>query len=111
PDPGPAAGHRGPAPARRAPAPAPPVAARTPRRTADRDLPPPPGLARRARPPAGGMALWVERPEGTTASALAARAAAHGVRVAPGPRFGADGGFEQRLRLAFPQPPPRPADP
>jgi DNA-binding transcriptional MocR family regulator len=64
----------------------------------------------RVEPPAGGMALWVELPEGTTASALAARAAAHGVRVAPGPRFGADGGFEQRLRLPFTQPPERLAE-
>jgi DNA-binding transcriptional MocR family regulator len=56
------------------------------------------------------MALWVELPEGTTASALAARAVAHGVRVAPGPRFGVDGGFEQRLRLPFTQPPERLAE-
>ena len=60
--------------------------------------------------PAGGMALWVELPEGTTASALAARAVAYGVRVAPGPRFGVDGGFEQRLRLPFTQPPERLAE-
>ncbi len=60
--------------------------------------------------PAGGMALWVELPDGTTASALAARAVAHGVRVAPGPRFGVDGGFEQRLRLPFTQTPERLAE-
>jgi DNA-binding transcriptional MocR family regulator len=60
--------------------------------------------------PAGGMALWVELPEGTSASALAARGVAHGVRVAPGPRFGVDGGFEQRLRLPFTQPPERLAE-
>ena len=64
----------------------------------------------RVERPAGGMALWVELPEGTTASALAARAVAHGVRVAPGPRFGVDGGFEQRLRLPFTQPPERLAE-
>jgi DNA-binding transcriptional MocR family regulator len=57
--------------------------------------------------PSGGMALWVELPDGTSASALAARGVAHGVRVAPGPRFGVDGGFEQRLRLPFTQPPER----
>lgn len=57
--------------------------------------------------PAGGMAVWVQLPDPTTASALAARAVAHGVRVAPGPRFGVDGGFEQRLRLPFTQPPER----
>jgi DNA-binding transcriptional MocR family regulator len=60
--------------------------------------------------PAGGMALWVELPAGTSASALAARGVAHGVRVAPGPRFGVDGGFEQRLRLPFTQPPERLAE-
>jgi DNA-binding transcriptional MocR family regulator len=64
----------------------------------------------RVRRPAGGMALWVELPEGTTASVLAARGVAHGVRVAPGPRFGVDGGFEQRLRLPFTQPPERLAE-
>jgi DNA-binding transcriptional MocR family regulator len=56
------------------------------------------------------MALWVELPEGTTASVLAARGVSHGVRVAPGPRFGVDGGFEQRLRLPFTQPPERLAE-
>ncbi|HEX3690614.1 MAG TPA: PLP-dependent aminotransferase family protein [Solirubrobacteraceae bacterium] len=74
------------------------------------------GAVARERPqwrvgrPAGGMALWVELPDGTSASALAARAVAHGVRVAPGPRFGVDGGFEQRLRLPFTQPPERLAE-
>ena len=61
----------------------------------------------RTSTPSGGMSLWVQLPEGTTASALAARAVDHGVRVAPGPRFGVDGGFEQRLRLPFTQPPER----
>ena len=60
--------------------------------------------------PAGGMALWVELPKGTSASVLAARGVAHGVRVAPGPRFGVDGGFEQRLRLPFTQTPERLAE-
>jgi DNA-binding transcriptional MocR family regulator len=60
--------------------------------------------------PEGGMTLWAELPDGTTASALAARAVAHGVRVAPGPRFGVDGGFEQRLRLPFTQTPERLAE-
>ncbi|MGZ4171154.1 MAG: aminotransferase class I/II-fold pyridoxal phosphate-dependent enzyme, partial [Solirubrobacteraceae bacterium] len=64
----------------------------------------------RVRRPAGGMALWVELPDGSSASALAARGVAHGVRVAPGPRFGVDGGFEQRLRLPFTQPPERLAE-
>jgi DNA-binding transcriptional MocR family regulator len=60
--------------------------------------------------PAGGMTVWVELPEGTSASALAARAVDHGVRVAPGPRFGVDGGFDQRVRLPFTQPPERLAE-
>jgi len=61
---------------------------------------------RAARPP-GGMSVWAELPPSTSTSALAARAVTHGVRVAAGPRFGADGGFEQRLRLPFTQPPER----
>jgi DNA-binding transcriptional MocR family regulator len=60
--------------------------------------------------PAGGMSVWAELPPGTSASALAARAVEHGVRVASGPRFGPDGGFEQRLRLPFTQPPERLAE-
>ncbi len=55
--------------------------------------------------PGGGMSVWAELPDGTASSALAARAVEHGVRVAAGPRFGAEGGFEQRLRLPFTQPP------
>jgi len=61
----------------------------------------------RAARPVGGMSVWVELPGGTAASALAARAVEHGVRVAAGPRFGVGGGFEQRLRLPFTQPPER----
>src|SRR5439155_18104508 len=49
----------------------------------------------RAARPAGGMSVWAELPEGTAASALAARAIEHGVRVAPGTRFAVAGGFEQ----------------
>ncbi len=64
----------------------------------------------RVERPSGGMSLWVELPDGTAASALAARAVEHGVRIAPGPRFGAVGGFEQRLRLPFTQPPERLAE-
>jgi DNA-binding transcriptional MocR family regulator len=55
--------------------------------------------------PCGGMSVWVELPDRTPSSALAARAVEYGVRVAAGPRFGAEGGFEQRLRLPFTQPP------
>jgi DNA-binding transcriptional MocR family regulator len=64
----------------------------------------------RAACPSGGMFLWVELPHTTSASALAVRAIEHGVRVAAGPRFGAGGGFEQRLRLPFTQPPQRLAE-
>jgi DNA-binding transcriptional MocR family regulator len=60
--------------------------------------------------PAGGMSVWALLPDGTAASALAARAADHGVRVAAGPRFSAGGEFEQRLRLPFTQPPERLAE-
>ena len=61
----------------------------------------------RAARPAGGMAVWVELPDHVAASALAIRAVDRGVRVAAGPRFGAAGGFERRLRLPFTQPPDR----
>jgi DNA-binding transcriptional MocR family regulator len=54
------------------------------------------------------MSVWVKLPDETAASALAAAAVEHGVRVAAGPRFGAGGVFEQRLRLPFTQPPERP---
>ena len=64
----------------------------------------------RVERPSGGMSVWVELPDGTAASALAARAVEHGVRIAPGPRFGAGGEFEQRLRLPFTQPPERLAE-
>lgn len=57
--------------------------------------------------PAGGMSVWAELPDGTAASALAARAVEHGVRVAAGPRFAVAGGFERRLRVPFTQPPER----
>ena len=61
----------------------------------------------RTDPPAGGMSAWVELPERTAASALATRALNHGVRVAPGSRFSANGGLERRMRLPFTQPPER----
>jgi DNA-binding transcriptional MocR family regulator len=64
----------------------------------------------RAARPAGGMSVWAELPEDTAASALAARAVEHGVRVAAGPRFSAGGEFEQRLRLPFTHPPERLAE-
>jgi DNA-binding transcriptional MocR family regulator len=57
----------------------------------------------RARVPAGGLSLWVDL-GAPVSSTLAAVAAGHGVRVAPGSAFGVDGGFEQRLRLPFAAP-------
>ena len=54
----------------------------------------------RAESPAGGLSLWAELPRGE-ATALAAIAESHGVRVAPGPRFGVSGAFERFLRLPF----------
>ncbi len=54
----------------------------------------------RVETPAGGLSLWAElpRPEG---SALAALAEGHGIRIAPGPRFGVGGAFERFVRLPF----------
>src|SRR3954447_4140177 len=57
--------------------------------------------------PAGGLTLWV-RLDAPRSSALAAVADRYGVRVAPGPRFGADGAFEDHLRLPYSPPEPRP---
>lgn len=54
--------------------------------------------------PAGGLNLWVEMPR-AEASALAAMAQAHGLRIVPGPRFGMDGAFERFVRLPFTLPP------
>jgi len=50
--------------------------------------------------PHGGLCLWVEL-DAPVASALARAALELGVRVAPGPRFGADGTMERFLRLPY----------
>ncbi|GAA4218893.1 MocR-like transcription factor YczR [Actinocatenispora rupis] len=50
--------------------------------------------------PAGGISLWVEL-DAPVASALARAAEAYGVRLAPGPRFGAEGTFERFVRLPY----------
>lgn len=50
--------------------------------------------------PRGGVCLWAELPA-PVSTALARAAYRHGVRVAPGPRFGADGTLERFLRLPF----------
>ncbi len=50
--------------------------------------------------PAGGFFVWVELPEGLTATALLPHAERHGVSFAPGSRFCTDGD-DRGLRLAF----------
>ncbi|MGH3734717.1 MAG: PLP-dependent aminotransferase family protein [Micromonosporaceae bacterium] len=50
--------------------------------------------------PAGGVGLWVEL-DAPVSSALVRAAESHGLRLAPGPRFGIDGLLEQYLRLPF----------
>lgn len=58
-----------------------------------------------ARPPAGGLSLWVDL--GAPAStALALRGPACGVHLVPGTAFGTDGTFDDRLRLTFGEPEP-----
>ncbi|WP_370523987.1 PLP-dependent aminotransferase family protein [Cellulomonas sp. APG4] len=54
--------------------------------------------------PAGGLSMWADlgAPVSTELAELALR---HGVRVVPGPAFGVDGSFEDRLRLPFALPP------
>ena len=55
--------------------------------------------------PSGGLVLWAEL-DAPRSRALAAIADRHGVRIAPGPRFGVDGAFERFLRLPFSLPEP-----
>jgi DNA-binding transcriptional MocR family regulator len=50
--------------------------------------------------PHGGMCLWVEL-DAPVSSSLARAVEEHGVRIAPGPRFGADGTMERFLRLPY----------
>lgn len=50
--------------------------------------------------PTGGVGLWTDLGAPVSTS-LAAVAATTGVHVAPGPAFGVDGSFENRLRLPF----------
>jgi DNA-binding transcriptional MocR family regulator len=63
----------------------------------------------RFTPPAGGASLWIEL-DAPRSSALAALASRHGVRIAPGPRFGVDGAFERFLRIPYTLPEPRLAE-
>jgi len=55
--------------------------------------------------PRGGLCLWVEL-DAPVSSALARAADELGVRVAPGPRFGADGTMERFVRLPYTLPAP-----
>jgi DNA-binding transcriptional MocR family regulator len=59
--------------------------------------------------PQGGLTLWAEL-DAPVSSALARAAEAHGVRLAPGPRFGVDGTLERFLRLPFTLPEPELVD-
>jgi DNA-binding transcriptional MocR family regulator len=52
----------------------------------------------RFRLPRGGMSLWAEL-DTPISSALGRAAEAYGVRLAPGPRFGAEGTLERFVRL------------
>ena len=63
----------------------------------------------RYRVPTGGLSLWceLERPVST---ALATAAAQRGVRLAAGPRFGANGTLERFVRLPFTLPEDQLAD-
>jgi DNA-binding transcriptional MocR family regulator len=60
-------------------------------------------------PPRGGASLWIEL-DAPRSSALAALASRHGVRIAPGPRFGVDGAFERFLRIPYTLPEPQLAE-
>nr|WP_228046541.1 PLP-dependent aminotransferase family protein [Saccharopolyspora sp. HNM0983] len=57
------------------------------------------------RAPEGGLSLWCDIGE-PVSTRLAVVAEQHGVRIAPGPRFGVRGGFEDRVRLPFTAPVP-----
>jgi DNA-binding transcriptional MocR family regulator len=50
--------------------------------------------------PPGGLSIWGELPS-PLATALAAVAQEHGLRVAPGSRFGVDGALDRFIRLPF----------
>lgn len=64
------------------------------------------GLARalpswRFRLPAGGLALWCELPHRGAGVAVAAEAERHGLIVAPGPVFAAEGGLDRFVRVPY----------
>ncbi|MNH67942.1 putative HTH-type transcriptional regulator YdcR [compost metagenome] len=57
----------------------------------------------KTRRPEGGLSLWVELPRADS-TRLALAAPDHGVRIAPGVRFGINGAYERFLRLPFSRP-------
>ncbi|MGW4109475.1 MocR-like transcription factor YczR [Actinosynnema sp. NPDC004786] len=57
----------------------------------------------RFRRPAGGLSVWCEL-DAPVSTRIAVVAQNHGIRLAPGSRFGVHGGFERWLRLPFVQP-------
>ena len=56
------------------------------------------------RPPAGGIAAWVDI-GAPLSTRLAVAAVDHGVRLTSGPRFGTGGSFERHIRIPFVLPP------
>ncbi|MFD7652961.1 PLP-dependent aminotransferase family protein [Actinosynnema sp. NPDC059797] len=54
--------------------------------------------------PAGGLSVWCEL-DAPISTRIAVVAQNHGLRLAPGARFGPHGGFERWLRLPYVQPP------
>ncbi|WP_137293359.1 PLP-dependent aminotransferase family protein [Nocardioides dongxiaopingii] len=57
----------------------------------------------RVRRPSGGLAAWCELPA-ARATAVAVRAERHGLIVAPGPAFAAEGGLDRFLRVPWTRP-------
>jgi DNA-binding transcriptional MocR family regulator len=55
----------------------------------------------RTSQPEGGQVLWVELPQAVDAMALAERALAHDIALAPGPMFSASGEYGHHVRLNF----------
>lgn len=54
--------------------------------------------------PQGGRSMWIRLPAGTHATAFASAAIEHGVAIAGGNTFTADGSFGDHLRLGFVHP-------
>jgi DNA-binding transcriptional MocR family regulator len=50
--------------------------------------------------PGGGLSVWCEL-DAPVSTRIAVVAQNHGIRLAPGSRFAAHGGFERRLRLPY----------